>query len=59
MVWWAEPKSIATQGRRGRPGELLSLDPLVLATGDGAMELTRAEWLDSQDAPTLRIGMIL
>ena len=59
MVWWAEPKSIATQGRSGRPGELLSLDPLVVATGDGAMELTRAEWLDSQDAPTLRTGMML
>jgi methionyl-tRNA formyltransferase len=59
MVWWAEPKSIATQGRRGRPGELLSLDPLVVATGDGAMELTRAEWRNADEAPTLRVGRIL
>jgi len=59
MVWWAEPKSVATQGRRGRPGELLSLDPLVVATGDGAMELTRAEWLGAEEAPTLRVGKIL
>ena len=59
MVWWAEPKSIATQGRHGRPGELLSLDPLVVATGDGALELTRAEWQGAQDAPTLRVGKIL
>ena len=59
MVWWAEPKSIATQGRRGRPGELLSIDPLVVATGDGALELTRAEWKGAEDEPTLRVGRIL
>jgi methionyl-tRNA formyltransferase len=59
MVWWAEPRSIATQGRHGKPGELLSLDPLVVATGDGALELTRAEWRNAQDAPPLRIGAIL
>jgi methionyl-tRNA formyltransferase len=59
MVWWAEPKSIATQGRHGQSGELLSIDPLVIATGDGAMELTRAEWRNAADAPTLRVGLVL
>jgi len=59
MVWWAEPKSIATQGRHGRPGELLSLDPLVVATGDGALELTRADWQKGRVAPTLRVGQVL
>jgi methionyl-tRNA formyltransferase len=44
MVWWAEPDSAATAGRHGRPGEVLSLNPLVVATGDGALELTRVEW---------------
>jgi methionyl-tRNA formyltransferase len=44
MVWWAEPDSPAARGRRGRPGEILSLAPLVVATGDGALELTRTEW---------------
>jgi methionyl-tRNA formyltransferase len=44
MIWWAEPDSPATGGRRGRPGEILSLDPLVVATGDGALDLTRTEW---------------
>jgi methionyl-tRNA formyltransferase len=44
MVWWAEPDSPATRGRRGRPGEILCLDPLVVATGDGAMELVKTEW---------------
>ena len=37
MVWWAEPDSPATRGRHGRPGEILSLAPLVVATGDGAL----------------------
>ena len=44
MVWWAEPDSAATRGRRGRPGEILSVAPWVVATADGALELTRTEW---------------
>lgn len=40
MVWWAEP----APGHRGQPGEILSLEPLVVATGDGALHLTRVEW---------------
>ncbi len=40
MVWWAEPAS----GQSGQPGEILSLDPLVVATGDGSLHLTRVEW---------------
>lgn len=44
MVWWAEPATPATAQRRGRPGEILSTAPLVVATGDGALELTRTEW---------------
>jgi methionyl-tRNA formyltransferase len=59
MVWWAEPKSIATQGRHGKPGSILCLDPLVVATGDGALEITRPEWRNAGDAPTLRVGGML
>lgn len=44
MVWWAEPDSPAARSRRGRPGEILSAAPLVVATGDGALELTKIEW---------------
>lgn len=44
MVWWAEPDSPATHGHRGRSGEVLELEPLTIATGDGALEITRAEW---------------
>ena len=40
MVWWAEP----APDRSGTPGEILSLDPLIIATGDGALQLNRVEW---------------
>ncbi len=40
MVWWAQP----APNHSGHPGEILSLNPLVVATGDGALLLTRAEW---------------
>src|SRR5208283_5316282 len=55
MVWWAEEDSPAARGRTGRPGAVLSVDPLVVATGDGALELTRTEWRGAP-APVLREG---
>jgi methionyl-tRNA formyltransferase len=58
LVWWAEPASAATRDRSGRPGEILSVDPLVVATGDGALELTRTEWR-AAPAPDLRLGQVL
>ena len=57
MIWWAEPDSPAAQGRRGRPGEVLSVSPLVVATGDGALELTRTEWRGTP--PALAPGRLL
>jgi methionyl-tRNA formyltransferase len=51
MVWWAEPDSPAVRGRRGVPGEVLSAAPLVVATADGALELTRTEWRGEPAAP--------
>lgn len=58
MVWWAEPDSPATRGRRGAPGEVLSVSPLVIATGDGAIELTKIEWRGGS-VPALRVGQTL
>jgi methionyl-tRNA formyltransferase len=57
MVWWAEPDSAAATGRRGRPGEVLSVAPLVVATGDAALELTQVEWRGP--APALAPGQVL
>ena len=55
MVWWAESDSPATRGRAGAPGEVLSVAPLVVATADGALELTKTEWRGAV-APTLGVG---
>jgi methionyl-tRNA formyltransferase len=55
MVWWAEPDSSSL---RGRPGEILSLAPFVVATGDGALELTRTEWR-GEPAAELTVGQVL
>lgn len=52
MVWWAEPSSRQADAE---PGEILSLEPLVVATADGALELTRIEWRGTP-SPGLRIG---
>lgn len=58
MVWWAEAVSVATVGRRGTPGEVLSVDPIVVATADGSLELTRTSWRHAVSA-TLQVGQIL
>jgi methionyl-tRNA formyltransferase len=58
MVWWAEPGSPTARGKVGRPGEILSVSPLVVATGDGALELTRTEWRGA-NPPALAAGHIL
>lgn len=57
LVWWAESDSAAARGGRGAAGEILSLCPLVVATADGAIELTRTEWRGGP--PELRIGQRL
>lgn len=53
MVWWAEPIS----GHVGKPGEILSLTPFIVATGDGALHLTRTEWCDTPTSP-LALGTL-
>jgi methionyl-tRNA formyltransferase len=58
MVWWAEPDSAAARAHVGKPGEILSLAPLVVGTGDGAIELTRTAWLGAP-LPALYVGQML
>jgi methionyl-tRNA formyltransferase len=59
MVWWAETDSAAIRaslaGRRAAAGEILAVTPLVVATGDGALELTKTEWRGTAP-PDLRPG---
>jgi methionyl-tRNA formyltransferase len=65
MVWWGETDSPIVReytkrppNHKRHPGEILSLDPLVVATSDGAIELTRVEWRGGQ-IPALHLGTIL
>jgi methionyl-tRNA formyltransferase len=58
MVWWAEPDSAAVRDRHGSPGEIISVAPLVVATGDGALELTKVEWRGA-GTPRLSVGQKL
>jgi methionyl-tRNA formyltransferase len=57
MVWWAEPDSAAAAGRTGEPGQVLSVSPLVVATGDGAIEITKFEWKGPR--ADLAVGTVL
>lgn len=58
MVWWVEGESPAAKGRGGKPGEVLSVTPLIVATGDGALELTKTEWRGTPTEP-VRLGQVL
>ena len=53
MVWWAE----ILDSSDGKPGEIVSLDPLTVATGQGALRITRCEW-QSEPHPELSVGTI-
>ncbi len=54
MVWWAEPAA----GKSGKPGEILSVTPLIVATADGALELTRTEWRGT-GTTALKVGQMI
>ena len=54
MVWQTAPVS----GHSGKPGEILSHEPLIVATGDGGLQLLRTEWR-GDPAPALAQGDIL
>lgn len=56
MVWSARPAGAA---RPGRPGEVLTAAPLVVAAGEGAVELVEAEWADGTGNPRLQPGDLL
>jgi methionyl-tRNA formyltransferase len=55
MVWWAEPAPRPPGTASAAPGTVLTAEPLLVATGDGALLLTRTEWR-GDPAPTLAAG---
>jgi methionyl-tRNA formyltransferase len=57
MIWWADPTHAGAHGLQGCPGAILSVQPLIVATGDGALTLTNTEWRGP--AVTLQPGQLL
>ena len=45
FIWWAKP----LPGAGGRPGQVVSLDPLRVATGNGILEIINSEWEDEYE----------
>lgn len=54
FVWWAKP----TTGHDGKPGQVVSIEPLVVATGSGSLELVNVEW-EEEEEYELSIGQVL
>lgn len=54
FIWWARP--LKEPG--GAPGQVISIDPLVIATGSGSLEIVNYEW-DEEDTHELKTGQVL
>jgi methionyl-tRNA formyltransferase len=58
LIWWAEAKPRPEGAEEAAPGEILELDPLTIATGDGALQVVRSEWAGPPKRK-LKLGQIL
>jgi methionyl-tRNA formyltransferase len=58
LVWWAEIKPRPEGAEEAAPGEILALDPLTIATGDGALAIVRSDW-SQPPKRKLKLGQIL
>ena len=54
FIWWARP--LKESG--GTPGQVISVDPLIIATGAGNLEIVNYEWAD-EDERELKAGQVL
>jgi len=50
LVWWGRPLVVPT-GPASTPGQVLSVEPLSIATGDGAFFIEKMEWARAQPLP--------
>ena len=61
FIWWAKP----VKDPGGTPGQVLSIDPLRVATGSGSLEIINMEWDDANEddasagTHTFTVGQIL
>ncbi len=53
-LWWAKPVA----GQEGKPGQVVSLDPLIIAAGSGGLEIVNSEW-EEEDSTELNLGQVL
>ena len=54
FIWWAAP----LPGGNGAPGEVLSLEPLHVSTGNGVLDIVNWEWEDDE-IRELTVGQVL
>jgi methionyl-tRNA formyltransferase len=54
LIWWTTPLPAAG----GTPGEVLSVDPLRVAAGNGSLEVVNYEWEDDTEGE-LHVGQVL
>ncbi len=54
MIWWATPRKEAGE----KPGTVTSIDPLIITTGSGSLEVINYEWED-EDEGRLNIGQVM
>lgn len=45
FIWWARP----AERSGGEPGQVLSEDPLLVATGSGSIEIVRLQWEQAEE----------
>ena len=55
FIWWAKP----APGPGGTPGQIVSADPLLVATGAGNLEVVNWEWEDEEETRELNKGQVL
>jgi methionyl-tRNA formyltransferase len=55
FIWWAKP----APGLGGTPGQLISTDPLLVATGAGNLEVINWEWEEEEETRELNAGQVL
>jgi methionyl-tRNA formyltransferase len=54
LIWWAVPRS----NTEGKPGTVTSLEPLIMATGSGSLEVVNYEWEDENESE-LTVGHVM
>jgi len=55
FIWWAKPR----KNDGGKPGIVVSTDPLIVSAGSGSLEIINYEWEDEESEQELKAGQVL